>query len=230
MFSDSRLQRLAPVVAALAALLVLASCSGPEVSGDATDIGGSAADFAALTTQEKQVLKDKKVSTAEYAQTTQVYKECLTAAGITFDDPQDGELGPGAIGTKYTAPQGATDAQAVIDRMSAQQDACRSSVAAVEDVWVLQHQVSESELDAAKSSYVVCVSKVGIGVTSSQSIEEAGAAARKFLEANVQVTEGTTAARKVSQLLDCAGSLSGAVVSAKPGVQQILDRLDTSAW
>ena len=228
MRSESARRHLTRSTAGLLAAAVLAGCGSPAATGS-TSLGAQA--LRNLTPFEKKVLKDKTVSVAELMQATQVYTECLTAKQVGFEHGDPSDLGPSGIQTLITVAPTVPNPDAVAAALTAKAHACLDSVAAVEDVWLLQHQLSQSDLDKAKSVFVRCVRAAGVPLAAGATFDDAGTAARKLLkDATGELDPSTAKGSEVVAIGGCMSSITQSSQVALPGLQQALDALDTRAW
>jgi hypothetical protein len=83
-----------------------------------------------LSSFEQRVLKDKYVTPAEYAESTHVYTECLTAAGLTHGT-MPGQAGTGSAWVRQTGSPRPNSDDAF--------QRCVDQVNAVQNVWILQN-------------------------------------------------------------------------------------------
>src|SRR5690242_3269540 len=128
----------------IASLLVVGCGRSSNATPSGPSLGVRA--LQSLTPFEKKALKDKTVSLAELMASTQVYEECLRAHHVDFDIGSPENLGPSGVQTVITVPANVASPDEVADKLTAQARACLAQVSAVEDVWVLQHQVSQADL------------------------------------------------------------------------------------
>ena len=212
----------------MVAVALLAGCGSPATTGS-TSLGAQA--LQNLTPFERTVLKDKTVSVAELMQARQVYVECLDAnhVGFTHGDPSD--LGQSGIQTLITVAPTEPNPDAVAAALTAKAHTCLDSVAAVEDVWVLEHQLSQSDLDKAKATFVSCVRNAGVTLPDRATFDDAGASARTLLQdTTTELNPSTARGAEVVAVGGCLSSITQSQQVALPGLRQALDALDTSGW
>lgn len=83
-----------------------------------------------LSSFEQRVLKDKHVTQAEFDESTQVYTECLAAAGLQHGTTP-GQVGIGSASGRQAGSPG-QDSDDAMQR-------CVGQVNAVQNVWILQN-------------------------------------------------------------------------------------------
>ena len=212
----------------LIAGVLLAGC-GSATTTRSTSLGAQA--LQNLTPFEKKVLKDKTVTVAELMQARQVYTECLDTNHVGFQPGDPNELGPSGVQTLITVAPTEPNPDAVAAALTAKAHTCLDSVAAVEDVWVLQHQLSQSDLDKAKATFVTCVRNAGIPLPARATYADAGSAARTLLQNTTsELNPSTAQGAEVVAVGGCLSSITQSSQVALPGLRQALDALDTSRW
>lgn len=227
-----RLRQSAGVFATAGLLsLTVAACSAAAAqSGGSASLGAQA--LQNLTSFEKGVLKDKQVTVAELIESTQVYKECLSSRHISYSQGDPGNLGPSGIQTLTLVPAKVSDPDAYEARIDNETQACLNSVSAVEDVWVLQNQASESDIDNAKTVFVSCVQKAGLRLGQDADFASAGKAARALVErtSGAETDSSSPLGIELAAVSDCLSAVTKSAQVALPGLSQALDSLDTSGW
>jgi hypothetical protein len=211
-----------------AIVLLIAACSHNHPAG--TSMGARA--LASLTPIEKSVLKDKKVTVAEVMRSTRTYIECLDAHGLSHgvEDPSD--LTTSGVSVEFGAPPGTADPDAYAHTVDAQIHACHDEVDAIDDVWVLQHEASQADLDRAEKHFVSCVRSAGLAIPATATPAEAGAAAKKLMQDTASTEDDPSSAlgRETKQVSDCLETISKSTGVALPGLAEALRSLDTSGW
>jgi len=116
----------AVLIAVTGVFLILGRSASPA---DGNDGLGSQA-LRNLSSFEQHVLKDKQVTPAELDESTHVYTECLTAAGLNYD-VAPGEVGIGGVWVRQTGSPGPNSDDAM--------QRCVDQISAVQNVWILQN-------------------------------------------------------------------------------------------
>ena len=210
------------------AVALLTGCGSPATTSS-TSPGAQA--LQNLTAFERTVLKDKTVSVAELLQARQVYVECLDASHVGFEHGDPSDLGPSGIQTLITVAPTEPNPDAVAAALTDKAHACLDSVAAVEDVWVLQHQLSQSDIDKAKAKLVDCVRNAGVPLPAGATFDDAGNAARTLLQnTTTELDPSTARGAEVVAVGGCLSSITQSSQVALPGLRQALDALDTNGW
>ena len=213
-------------------MLLLTSCTASNAGSGAGGLSLGAKALKNLTPFEKRVLKDKKVTVAELVESTQIYVECLDALHFDHEVNDPSVLGPSGIEYGYEIPKGVQDQDAYSNKMELRADSCRNSVEAVEDVWVLQNQASQSDIDKAKREFVPCVRRAGVTLAPDATFEQAGLAAKKQMTDNAsqEIDPQSSAGKAMLALESCMDSIGKESVVALPGLEQALKSLNTSSW
>ncbi|WP_173159459.1 hypothetical protein [Phytohabitans suffuscus] len=159
---------------------------------------------------ERDVLRDKEVVPAELERARQIYLDCLAASGIRADQPEPLQPGLGGIVVGFDAPG---DEES--DIKLAAIDDCMSDVSAVQEVWILQNQLSEEQRTAAMATFVSCVRAAGLNLPQGTRFEDAVKAA--------QTAEPDTAALDV-----CLSRVTASLQTALPGLADALHHLDVT--
>lgn len=115
------------VLIAATGLFLIAGFAATPVDGNAA-LGRQALEN--LSPFEQRVLKDKQVTDAEFDESTHVFTECLTEAGIKF------EITPGRAGMGSVLMYGTGSPNNSYDE---KMQHCVDQVDAVENVWILQN-------------------------------------------------------------------------------------------
>lgn len=208
---------------------LLAGCggtSGPE----SASLGAQA--LRHLSAFDKKVLKDKKVTIAELLETTQVYKECLNARGIQFEQGAPGDLGPSGLITVIDVPRQVKDPDSYMMALDTKAETCLDQVSAVEDVWVLQNQASQSQIDRAEGQFVSCVRRAGLHVPAGIGFGAAGKAVRELMQglSTAEINSSSAEGQEYSAVQECLVPVSKVAEVALPGLAQALSSLDTRGW
>jgi hypothetical protein len=215
------------VIALTVSPLVVACGQSSTSSATGPSLGAKA--LHGLTPFEKKALKDKIVTVAELMASAQAYKECLTASHVDFDTSSADNLGPSGIQTVITVPPGTANPDSVADKLTAKAHACRDQVSAVEDVWVLQHQASQADIDKAKDNFVSCVRNAGLALSAGATYEDAADAAKRLLQGG-RGNPATPSGREAVAVGDCLAGITQSAEVALPGLQQALASLNTAGW
>jgi hypothetical protein len=220
-------------------MLLLASCSRNGNKANIVDTSGTSSKLSLgaqalqnLSPFEKRVLKDKKVTLAELLEATQVYEECLTANNINFQQTSATDLGPSGVATLITVPANVKDPDAYDAEMQNKAYTCQDPVSAVEDVWVLQNQASQAQIDKAEKDYVACIRNAGISLPAGATFTQAGSAAKSFVQSLSGNEVDPTSALGIEQtaVSNCMASIAQTSTVALPGLSQALAALNTSGW
>lgn len=175
-----------------------------------------------LSPFEMRVLKDKHVTRAELDEATQIYIECLQAAGLRVDiDPsQEGMAAVWAEGI------GLPDSAA-----GDPVEECSHQVDAVENVWILQNHVSAADLNQMRAQLVSCLRDAGLPINDGATFDDAARAYSEFMESLGSYSDGSSEGVRADKAGVCQQEYQG-VSGAQPlpGLQEALGRLDTSAW
>jgi hypothetical protein len=116
----------AVLIAVTSVFLILGRSASPvDVNGG---LGSQALEN--LSTFEQRVLKDKYVTRAEFDESTHVYTECLTAAGLQHGITP-GQVGMGSVWIRQTGSPGPNSDDAM--------QRCVDQISAVQNVWILQN-------------------------------------------------------------------------------------------
>jgi hypothetical protein len=209
-----------------ASVVALAGCSGAP---DQSYLGRQALEH--MSPVEKAALADKVVTLAELKQASQVFVDCVTRAGATVTPGEGSD--PGYVGPSSYGLEWPSDADAV---MEPKVDACRHEVNAVEDVWVLQHQASESDMEAAEQKFPGCARRAGLSVPGDTDWKDAVRQAVSVLEdsgyyghASGSPAPQAPGAVDVTALGACVDDLTKKTTGALPGLAEALATLDPSA-
>jgi hypothetical protein len=180
-----------------------------------------------LSPVEKRVLKDKVVTSAELGESTRVYIECLDANKLGHQVVDD-DLGPSGILVDFevTANVKSSDEDASMD---AKARTCLGEVSAVEAVWMLQNQPSQSDIEKAQNDFVACMRRAGVSLSPNATMADAGAAARQLISGG-HVDASTPRGRQLAAVSECLTTITRSTQLALPGLDQALKSLDTSGW
>ncbi|MEV0455797.1 hypothetical protein [Catellatospora methionotrophica] len=189
--------------------LVLAGCAQASTRPDA-----GVTVLSRLSTAEAQALSDKIVSQEEYSAANAMTLRCLNDAGLTVTD-HDGDVLAGATIERPTGQDGA------------EESSCLAQTDAIGAVWVLQHELSPSEREAARTEFVRCADAAGI--------ETSGA--DPYLDTLTRVLGRLDSARSggsdgpadLRTLTECTDRLVRAETVALPGLAEALRDLNPAA-
>lgn len=112
------------------------------------------------------------------------------------------------------------------ERRSEQADECYCQIQAVEDVWVLQHERSKKERDAALPALPGCLADAGLDVATDASVDDAGAAYQEFMAAHQQLND-SDADPQLAAVAECASVPMASSAVAAHSLAEALDKLDT---
>lgn len=197
------------------------------VTGCGSSQGASGQSLGAQVLQnpspfEMRVLKDKHVTQAEFDESTQIYIECLKAAGLQVEIQPDG-AGIARVWAKGTGAPSSNSGNPV--------EKCAHQIDAVQNVWVLQSHVSASDIDRMQAQLVSCLRDAGLPIKDGSTFNDAERALSDFMASlgsyDDNSPQGVTADKAGTCQQDYQG-VSGA--QPLPGLQEALDQLDTSGW
>jgi hypothetical protein len=180
-----------------------------------------------LSPVETRVLKDKVVTSAELGDSTDVYIECLDAKKLGHQVVDD-DLGPSGILVDFSVSASVKSSDEDV-AMYGKAKECLDEVSAVEAVWILQNQPSQSDIEKAQNDFVACVRLAGVSLDPNATMADAGAAARQLISGG-HVDVSTPHGRKVAAVSECLTTLTRSTQIALPGLDQALKSLDTGGW
>jgi hypothetical protein len=216
-------------------LVTIYGCSGSPSSNNSTGGPGNLSPgtqaLRNLTPFEKKILKDKHVTLAGLLESTQVYEECLTRANIQWTQAPGG-LGPSSLQTIVMVPQNVSNPDAYNNQMQAKTLQCLNQVSAVEDVWVLQNQASQGDIQKAERNFVSCLRKAGLSLPPNATFEQAGTALQNLVVSNSggEIDPNSALGQEQTAATSCGQAVSDSAVVALPGLADALKSLDTSSW
>jgi hypothetical protein len=209
--------RSAALLAAAVAMVGVTAACGTDA--DPTTLGWQ--ELQDLSALEREVLADKHVDLAELERATQVYIECLSGLGVRAVQPDLLRPGPSGVSSEFEA---ATQDDA--DRVFEGIHDCYSEVSAIEAVWTLQNQASEEERQAAMAAFGDCVRNAGLDIASDASVEDAILAAREAIQEQRTAPGTGTVGPDLAALEACLTTVTVALESALPGLEEALNELD----
>jgi hypothetical protein len=182
----SQLRQLHWAAGLSAALGLLVSCSSPgkqEADISASSLIQRVRDEG--TAEQRAAVADGVVTFEEYERSALAYISCLESAGFSVD-------GTLRFRGRYYDIVAQTAGTQTVEMQEAWSD-CAQEFALILDVWSVQNQPSEAELQAARRALAECLREHGIEVGDPPSGEELGILAQAgrpgFARCSVEVSE-----------------------------------------